>query len=69
MMCPGCLDDNNKLIKEKGYGRSYIPGFMDCKKHNNDIAKSTPLLFNAHYSKNDNKQPFDKNMYMLLPRN
>ena len=31
--CLICLEINNRLIKEKGYGRSYIPRSDKCKEH------------------------------------
>jgi hypothetical protein len=34
MECPECLKENDVLIKTKGYGRSYITSYMNCKDHN-----------------------------------
>jgi hypothetical protein len=31
--CPICLAENEKSIKERGYGRSYIPSYLNCKDH------------------------------------
>lgn len=33
MDCQECLKENNIMIRQKGYGRSYIPNFINCKEH------------------------------------
>ena len=33
MKCQKCLQKNQEMIRENGYGRSYIPSSLECKQH------------------------------------
>lgn len=56
MECPFCLAENEKSMKERGYGRSFIPTLFNCSTHkreNEGILKKTgqidtTSISNAH---------------------
>ena len=37
--CPQCLEENNRSIKEKGYGYGYLGNNLQCHRH-----KLTPSI-------------------------
>lgn len=40
MDCPQCVAENEQMLKEKGYCRSYVPNYAECTTHNKNQFKT-----------------------------
>lgn len=63
--CPQCLEENNRSIKERGYGYGYMGNNLQCQRHKSTTsitpATTAPITnWQPHYFEYKNSAPSRK---------